>query len=176
MIRALHRRRGSAAGGVIVVLVLALAAGALWYFVLRSTPQKTVGGLLEAARVGDEQMMLEYLTPQSRSEPGLVIGLTRRLAGEPAGEPQYSIGEPVVGETTATVPVEFPVGNTIATLTGMRTLTVPYVLHREGQTWLVDTAATQEEIGRRLTDSALEMLRRFIMSGGPIGSPDGRRI
>jgi hypothetical protein len=177
MFRKAHSRRGSAATAIIVILVLALIGGGVWYFVLRSTPEKTVGNLLEAARIGEDETMKDYLTEASRTDGGLVLGLTRRLVGDPTGEPEYTIGEPVIADGSATVPVEFPVGDTIATLTGRETFTVPYVLRKEGRTWLVDTADTREEIGRRVAGGALDTLRRFITpGGGSAPAPDGQTI
>ena len=162
------RRRGSAASIVVVVLVLVLLAGGLWYFVFRSTPEKTVTNLLQAARRGDEERMAAYLTEGSRVEGNPIVGLTRHMAGEAEGEPQYTVGEREVTEERAVVPVEFPVSGTISTLTGMESLTVPYVLHREGRTWLVDTSDTQQEIANRIAGGAWDMVRRFIMRGGPM--------
>ncbi|MFW5866924.1 MAG: hypothetical protein ACOCX2_03845 [Armatimonadota bacterium] len=169
MFHRISSRRGSAGSVVVVVIVLALLAGGLWYFVLRSTPEKTVTNLLEAVRLGDEQMAAAYLTEASAVEGNLVMGLTRRLAGEPTGEPQYTVGEAAILEDRATVAVEFPVGGTFRTLTGVESFTMPYVLQREGQTWLVDVPETQEEVGREITGGALDILRRFI---SPDDSPD----
>jgi len=165
MFGTMHSRRGSAASAVIVVIVLIALAGGLWYFVLRSTPTKTVTSLLEAARMGDAQMMANYLTEDSSGEGDLVIGLTRRLTGDATGEPEYTVGEAEITENRAVVPVQFPVEGMISTLTGMETFTLPYVLNREGRTWLVDTNETQQEIGNRVAGGALEMFRRFISPG-----------
>ncbi|MBD3291462.1 MAG: hypothetical protein GF393_00950, partial [Armatimonadia bacterium] len=170
MFRTLHSRRGSAATVVVVVLVLALIAGGLWYFVLRSTPEKTVTGMLEAVRAGDEEALKAYLTEQSQEDAGLVLGLTRKLAGNATGKPRYTIDEPVISENVATVSVQFPLGDTISTLTGMETFNMPYVLHREGQTWLVDTADTQEELGKQFAGGVMNILRRFILPGGGLGA------
>ncbi len=162
MFRSPHKRQGSAAGAVLVVILLALAAGGAWYFVFRSTPEKTVAAMLEAVRVGDQRTTAEYLTDVTATEGNIVMGLTRRLAADATGEPEYVIGEPEIVDDRATVPVQFPVGGTFRTLTGMESVTIPYVLHRQGRIWLVDVSDTQEEIGQRITDGALDMLRRLM--------------
>ncbi|MFW6438207.1 MAG: hypothetical protein ACOCZ7_04250 [Armatimonadota bacterium] len=172
MLQTASSRRGSAGSVIIVVLVIALLAGGLWYFVLRSTPEKTISQMLEATRLGDEQTAASYLTEGSTAEGNIVMGLTRRLAGEPTGEPQYIIGEATVLEDRATVPVEFPIGGTFRTLTGMESFTMPYVLQREGQTWLVDIAETQDEVANQVTGGALDILRRFISPDTSTGDED----
>jgi len=171
MFRTLHRRRGSAMTVVVVVLVLALIAGGLWFFVLRSTPEKTVKGMLEAVRAGDEESLSSYLTERSKDSAPMVLGLTRKLTGGATAEPQYAIEEPAISENVATVSVQFPLGDTISTLTGMETFSMPYVLHREGQTWLVDAPDTQEELGRQFAGGIMNILRRFILPGGGPGGP-----
>jgi hypothetical protein len=160
--RSPHKRQGSVASGVTVVILLALAAGGAWYFVFRSTPVKTVANMLEAMRIGDQRATAEYLTDVTDAEGNLVMGLTRRLAGEPTEEPQYVIGEPEIVDDRATMPVQFPVGGTFRTLTGMESITIPYILHRQERVWLIDIPDTQEEIGQRITDGALDILRRLL--------------
>ncbi len=173
MFHALHRKRRRAVTAVAVIIILALAAVALWYFVLRSTPHKTVSALLDAARKGDEVLMKDHFTERSAGKMDFVISMTRRLAGTEAGEPTYTIEEATVAEKTATVPVEFPISGTIATVTGRESVTVPYVLHREGRTWRVDAQDTQAEIADRFADSFFGALRRFFMPETPSG--EGRK-
>lgn len=170
MFRTLHSRRGSAATVVVVLLVLALIAGGLWYFVLRSTPEKTVTALLEAARVDDRELMNDYLTDRSIDGAPLVTSLTTRLAGRGAGEPDYSIGEAEINGNRALVPVQFPLGDTISAIAGVDSFTMPYVLHREGRTWLVDAPDTQEELARQAAGGLLDAFRRFVLPGGPPGN------
>jgi len=172
MFRTASSRRGAVGTVIVVLIVLALLAGGVWYFVLRSTPEKTVSNMLEAVRLGDEQMAADYLTEGSTAEGNIVMGLTRRLVGEPTGEPRYTIGEPTIMEDRATVPVEFPVGGTFRTITGMESFTMPYVLRKDGQTWLVDVPETQQEVATKITDGALGILRRFISPDESSGDED----
>jgi hypothetical protein len=176
MFRTHDSRRGAAGSALVVVLVLAVLGAGLWYFVLRSTPKKTVTNLLEATRLGDEQMASDYLLEPTTAGESLVMGLTRRLVGDATGEPQYTVQEPDITEDRAIVPVQFPVEGTFRTLTGMESLTIPYVLHRQGRTWLVDVTETKEEIGREIAGGAMEMLQRFLSPGGaPEGAVPGER-
>ncbi len=171
MFRALHRRRGRAATVVVVILLLALIGGGVWYFVLRSTPEKTVGAFLEAARAGDEEAMQKYLTERSGDADSPTIGLARHLAGKPEGEPKYTVGEPDISEDTATVLVGFPLGDTAQLLAGKDTFTVPFVLHREGQTWLIDAPDTWEQTLKTGLGSLLQYFMRFMLPGGAAGAP-----
>ena len=163
MFRRMQRRRGSAASVILVILILALVAGGVWYFVLRSTPKKTVTAMLDAARTGGEALVMDYLTERSRGREQMVVTMTRRLAGTGTGEPEYTIGDATTGENTATVPVEFPLGSTVSTLTGRETITIPYVLHREERMWLVDTPDTQTEAARKLAGGLFDALKRFFL-------------
>jgi len=175
MVRTPHRRRGSAAAAVIVILALALIAGGLWYFVLRSTPERTVTTLLEAARAGDEDAMRDCLTERSATAHEMVTALTRRLAGRDSAEPTWSIGETVVSDDRATVPVEFDLGGAASLIAGVDSVTVPYVLHREGRMWLVDAPDTHAEALRQAAGGLLEFFRQFIIPGAPGGTfPPGR--
>lgn len=176
MMRRMHRRRGSAATVVVVVLVLALVAGGLWYFVLRSTPEKTVEQMLEAARMEDRDLMQQFMTDREVEGAPIVVGLTLHLAGGGPGEPTYTIGEPEISDSIAQVPVQFPLEGTVTTLTGIDTFTMPYVLHREGQTWLVDVRDTQEELGRQAASGVMDVIRRFILPGGGPGGPGAGQI
>lgn len=174
MVRTPHRRRGSAAAVVVVILALALIAGGLWYFVFRSTPERTVTTLLEAARAGDEDAMRDCLTERSATGHEMVTALTRQLAGRDSAEPTWSIGESVVSEDRATVPVEFDVGGAASLIAG-DSITIPYVLHREGRIWLVDAPETQAEALRQAAGGLLEFFRQFILPGAPGGTfPPGR--
>jgi hypothetical protein len=161
-----NRRRGAAGTVVVILLVLALIVGGAWYFVWRSTPQKTVRMMLEAARVNDEETMKDYLTERSPEGASLVTALSLRLAGDAGGEPQYTIEEPEMTGERATVPVTFPIGDVIGAFLGRDEVTVPYVLHRENRRWLVDTADTTDEIGSRIAETTLDALKRFLFPGG----------
>jgi hypothetical protein len=169
MFRTLHTRRGSAGTIVIVVLVLALIAGGLWYFVMRSTPEKTVRGMLEAARIEDRARMKEFMTDRETQGPPIVMTLTLRLVGDGVGEPKYTIGEPEISENLAEVPVQFPLEGAFSTVTGIETFTMPYVLHREGQAWLVDIPDTREELARQAASGVMDGIRRFVLPGGALG-------
>ena len=168
---ALHRRRGSAGTVVVVILVLALIAGGLWYFLLRSTPERAVSAFLEAARAGDDALMQEHLTERSGDEDSPTVGVAKHLAGEPEGEAKYTIGDAVIAESVATVPVEFPLGETAKLLAGKETFTVPFVVHREGQTWLVDAPDTWEKTLKSGLGALIQYFTRFMLPGGATGAP-----
>ncbi len=166
-----HRRRGSAATVVVVILVLALIGAGLWYFVLRSTPERAVSAFLEAARAADDALMQKHLTERSGDADSPTVGLAKHLAGKPEGEPKYTIGEPTISEDTATVPVEFPLGETAQLLAGKDTFTVPFVVHREGQTWLVDAPDTWEQTLKTGLGTLIQYFMRFLLPGGGVGGP-----
>lgn len=173
LFRPRNRRRGAAGTVVAIVVVLALIVGGAWYYIARSTPQKTVRMMLEAARVNDEETMKDYFTERSPEGPSLVTVLSLRLAGDAGGEPEYTIGEPEVEGERATVPVTFPIGDAIGAFLGQETVTVPYVLHGENRRWLVDTADTTDEIRSRIADTTLDALKRFLFPGAGPATSDG---
>lgn len=155
-------RRGAAGTVVVIVLALIVVAGGLWFFLLRSTPERTMASMLEAARAGDQPAMRAHLTERS-SDDGLVVTLTRRLTGGPEGEPRYSVGEAQIEEDRATVTVTFPLGPAISAMTGRDSLTVPYVLHREDGQWLVDERDTAAAAGREITGGATGLMQDFLV-------------
>ena len=166
MFRLISGRHGGAESVVLIVIVLALAAASAWYFLLRSTPERSVTMMLEAARAGEEETMAEYLTARSPRGGTLPFILGRRLAGGPEGEPGYTVGEASIDNDRATVPVTFPLTGMTARLLGRDSVTVPYVLHREQGTWLVDTGDTTAEIRREIAGSTFDLIERFIVPEG----------
>ena len=160
-------RRGSAASVVVVLLAVALLGIGIWHFLLRSTPEKTLSQMLEAVRTGDEDTIRSHLTARSDAEGNLVMGLVRGLSGDPTGEPPYTIGESVVTDMRASVPVEFPLGDTFRRLTGKGSITIPFVLHRDGLTWLVDVPDTQDEVMQKVSDTMMDLIWRFVAPHAP---------
>lgn len=142
----ISRRRGSAAAVVVVVVaILAIAGGAMWYFMLRSTPERAVATMLQAQADGDEEKLRSVLTERSQqwmSMSGGVVGMAQR-SGE---EPQYEIGAAEVDGEQANVPVTFPAPEQMQRLTDRKELTIRYALRNEDGEWKVDLQDTLKSV------------------------------
>ena len=141
---------------VLGVMILALAAGAAWWFLLRSTPEKAAAQYVAAVRAGDEEKAKAALSSQTLRE---VENLQKTLSGQfgamagntiasmkmaskllPAAQfnVDMEIGKAEVKGNTATIPLQLkPKGGNMpeATLAGMSR---PLKLVREGGQWKVD--------------------------------------
>ncbi len=162
MFRYANAREGKAGTVLLTLLIIAAAGGGAWYFIIRSTPENSVAMMLEAARVNDQEKMNARLTARSRNDESLVIALSRALAGTSEDEPTYTVGEAEITDDRATVPVTFPLSGTAAVVIGRDTVTVPFVLHREGMTWLVDSEDTGGELRSEIAGSTLDLIERFL--------------
>ena len=145
------RARSGRARGVVLVLVLLIAAGAAaWYFLLRSTPERTVAEMIVAARSGERVMLLALFAENSQD---LVTAFGGAAGGPPIwqqmllGNEQsaYTIGRATITGDRATVPLTMQAPDAIADLTDLREYTVDYALVREGWRWKVDVPATARD-------------------------------
>ena len=143
-----RRRSGKALGTVFVVLLL-IAAGmaAGWYFLLRSTPERTVTELMEAVRRGDDEALAELFTTQSQP----LIDTMGAAGGGPQiwqlmlfGDEQsdYTVGSATMDGDQAKVPLTMQSPDAVREITGADQYTMTYVLIKEDGRWRVDIMAT----------------------------------
>jgi len=142
------RRSGKALGTVfVIVLFIAVGMAAGWYFYLRSTPERTVTEMVEAARRGDDEMLKSLFTADSQS----VVGTIGAAGGGPPiwqvmlfGDEQseYTVGSATVDGDQAKVPLTMQSPDMIREITGADEYTMTYMLIKEGSEWRVDIMAT----------------------------------
>ncbi len=142
------RRSGKALGTVfVIVLFIAVGMAAGWYFYLRSTPERTVTEMVEAARRGDDEALKALFTADSQS----VVGTIGAAGGGPPiwqvmlfGDEQseYTVGSATVDGDQAKVPLTMQSPDMIREITGADEYTMTYMLIKEGSEWRVDIMAT----------------------------------
>ena len=167
------RPQGSSAGkwvALVVVLVVAAAAGG-WYFFLRSTPEQTVKGFLEASQRDDAQAVTSYMSAESvklMDQMGGSSSVGRMFA--PAGSDQkYTIGQATITGDTATVPVKMPMPKeAMLGSTGGGEFEWPFTLVKEEGKWKVDLKETWQAMLGALTK---EMMKGMTTSPGAPGMP-----
>jgi hypothetical protein len=138
----LSRRTGSAAVTVVVIVaILAIAGGALWFFMLRSTPEKAVATMLQAQIDGDEELLKSVLTEDSQRWASMGAG-AMRMANENA--PEYEVGEAEMDGEQAKVPVTYTMPEQMQQMTNTTEVTMNYVVQKEDGEWKVDLAETMK--------------------------------
>lgn len=161
MFRSSFSRRGAAATVVVIILLLIIAGGAVWYFVLRSTPEKTVNAALMAA-VEDNRGDVERLaTADSRDMAAMYVSGMRRIIPPETPEGQehpWVLDEAVIDGETARVPVTVTLPSGVEMIFGSDQMTLDHVLHYEEGVWRLDV----RETASAMADSALDSIfRRF---------------
>jgi hypothetical protein len=137
-------RVGSAASTVVTIIaILALAGGAVWYFMLRSTPEKAVATMLQAQIDGDTEALKSVLTEDSQqwaSMSGAAMGAANQDA------PEYEIGEAEIDGDDATVPVSYAIPEDMQQFTNTTEFEIDYVCQREDGAWKIDLADTMRSM------------------------------
>lgn len=161
-----NSRRGRAAAAVVVIIaILAIAGGAVWYFVLRSTPEKAVATMLHAMQEGDQETLRSVLTERSQSFASMATGPMSMPLGE--GEEAFTVGAAEVEGEQARVPVTFPLPEQVSQMseTGMVDLT--YVVHREEGKWKVDL----EDTFKAMMSDMMSGIGNMVKPGEPEPAP-----
>jgi len=144
---------------VVVVLVIVGAGGAGgWYFLLRSTPERTLEQFLRAGMEGDRETVKACLSRESLEMadrfgdgmPGMGRAAPRTSAGDDAEKPEvdYTIGSAEVEGDKATVPLTLKVPEAVAQRAGTTEFKMNYALVKEGGKWKIDFGATMREMMR----------------------------
>ncbi len=155
------RRTGSAAVAVIVIVaVVAIAGAAVWYFMLRSTPEKTVAQMMEAQIRGDNETVKNCVTERSQHYLTMPGAMTRGITDGEDEDIEYTVGEAEIDGDRAKVPVTVPVAERVAQISGMKDMTFTYALRREDGRWKVDFEDTLMELMGNARRGLLEMMPR----------------
>ena len=149
------KKSGGSAGKVIaIILVLAvIGAAAGWYFVLRSTPEKTMKLMLEASEKKDTAAVKTFFCAKDQkllaAMPG---GEMLPMGASPGEKPKYKIGTSTITGDKATIPVTFeiPKGSIPAGMSVGPEMPMTFVLVKEEGTWKVDMQATMAEMFKGL--------------------------
>ena len=158
---------------VVVVVLVILGAGGVgaWYFLLRSTPERTLEQFMQASTRGDQEAVKACLSSESLEMAdsfgdgmaGMGRGAPRTSAGDDAEKPEvdYTIGSAEVEGDKATVPLTLKMPEGVAQRTGTTEFKINYALVKEEGKWKVDLKATMAEMFRGFG----EQLRRQGMQG-----------
>ena len=157
------RPQGSSAGKwvVLVVVIVAAAAAGGWYFFLRSTPERTVKGFLEASKRNDAQAVKSYMSAESVKLMDQFGGSSSlgRMFATGGSDQKYTIGKATITGDTATVPVKMPVPKeAMLGSTGGGEFETPFALAKEGGQWKVDLKETVQAM--------MGALMKEMMKGG----------
>ncbi len=134
------RRTGAAVVIVIVIVaILAIAGAGVWWFVLRSTPEKTLHTMFRAQMAGDVETVRACMTERSQRWADRMGGMT---GGGSEQEFEYALGETEIDGDRATVPVTMPLPEQVTQYTGQTEITLKYSLHNEDGSWKVDMQDT----------------------------------
>lgn len=174
MVMGQPKPKGSSKGrwiALVVVLVVAVAAAGGWYFFLRSTPEQTVKGFLEASQRNDAPAVKGYLSAESvklMDQFGGGSSLGRIFA--PGGSDQkYTIGQATRAGDTATVPVKMPMPKgAMLGSTGGGEFEMPFSVVKEEGKWKVDLKETWQAMMGALMK---EMMKGMTTSPGAPGMP-----
>ena len=154
--RRTSRHNGSAAVVVVVIVaILAIAGGAVWYFLIRSTPENAVATMLQAQAEGDQEKLKSVLTERSQQWASMAGGPMDTGAGGD-GTPAYEIGVAQVDGERATVPVTYPLPAPMQQMSDTPDFTLNYVTHHEDGRWKVDLQDTIESMMGDLMSGAGE--------------------
>ena len=151
------RRSGAAVVIVIVIVaILAIAGAGVWWFVLRSTPEKTLRTMFAAQKRGDGEAFAACMTERSQAYASAV---GNALANSPQ-EFEYTLGDAEIDGDKATVPVTMPIPERVSQYSGQTEVTLKYALQKEGGAWKVD-----------MQDTIAAMMGGLMggMGGGPPG-------
>jgi len=145
---------GSAVKIIAIILVLAvIGAAAGWYFVLRSTPEKTMKLMLEASEKKDTAAVKALFCAKDQKLLAAIPGGDKALfpasSSPGAGEkPKYKIGTSTITGDKATIPVTFEMPK--ASMPAMPDMTMTFALVKEEGAWKVDMQATMAEMFKGL--------------------------
>jgi hypothetical protein len=136
---------------IVVVALVAIAGGAAWYFLLRSTPEKTVAKFLDAAQKGDTATVGTLMTEKSKSGADRVVAMFKQDQPKPC-----AIGKSVVSGATVMVTATTPVpAQAAAFLGGKTSLDVPFVCVKEKGKWCIDMEQTVQAIVKNMMSGAM---------------------
>ncbi len=142
MTRMMPRRRGVVAGPLLAVILLIAIMAGIWYFALRSTPERTVSVVLAAVQEGDRDLLDEHLARDSvRWAEEYLSVMSQMMAGDTGDEPPWTVGEARVSGNEATVPVTVRVREGLALLSGSER-TIDHVVVLEDGRWKLDVEKT----------------------------------
>jgi len=147
------KKSGGSAGKIIaIILVLAIiGAAAGWYFVLRSTPEKTMKLMLEASEKKDTAAVTAlFCAKDQKSLESMGGGDMFPMGASPGAgkEPKYKIGTSTITGDKATIPVTFEMPK--ASMPAMPDMTMTFALVKEEGAWKVDMQATMAEMFKGL--------------------------
>lgn len=144
MIRGMSKTGSTATSMLYGIAALALFAAGVWYFMLRSTPERTVEAFLQAQAERDMRKMENLLTEDSK--PWVTkIGQVTTTATE-SNEPAYEIGASHIDGDRATVPVTYPLPERAQHLTESGTFRLDYVLYLQENQWRIDLETTMKSL------------------------------
>ncbi len=146
------RRTGAAVVIVVVIVAIVAIAGAgVWYFVLRSTPEKTLQTMFRAQMNGDVETVKACMTERSQIWARNMTGM---MGAVPEQDFEYTLGEAEIDGRRATVVVTFPLPEEISRYTGQTEMKVSYALQKENGAWKVDLQDTVSATTRALMGGA----------------------
>ena len=145
-------------GNVLAIIVLAAAAFAGWWFLLKpKTPEQVVNAFIAAARAGDVEKVKTCVSSASRAEldeSGAAEGLKRSFQKNPntkeSDEEKVKIGETTFeGGSKALVEVMPTEPAAASAVGGMK---VQMVLIKEEGQWRIDSKQTQDLMIKRVME------------------------
>ena len=135
------KRRTGLIVGIIVLLLLVVGAGSVYFFVLRSTPEKTLSAVCNAYTSGDAQGLFNQLSARAQSQTSVAkISQGLQAAKQPPinGIKTCTFNNVQENGSTATADMTFTFGNA-----ALNSLVKPFKfqLVNENGTWKLDSAA-----------------------------------
>ena len=143
---------------IVTVAVVAIAAGAGWYFFLRPTPEKTVTKFLDSLYDGKGDVAKTCLCDESakdwdKNQDKIGQWFKRAETADKKDKP-YKIGKTDAKGTAASVMVNAPIPQAMSQFLGGKTsVDVPFACVKEKGAWKVDLAETGKQMMKSLMAS-----------------------
>jgi hypothetical protein len=142
---------GGIAGIIVTIAVLAIAAGAGWYFFLRPTPEKCVTKFLDAAYGGQTDIAKSCLSEASQAQWDRMSGMFKRSETATKKEKDYKIGKITQTGSTSVVTVSVAIPAQVVQFMGGKTsLDMPFACLKEKGAWKVDLEQTGKEMQKSI--------------------------
>ena len=143
---------------IVTVAVVAIAAGAGWYFFLRPTPEKTVTKFLDSLYAGKMDVAKTCLAEASAKDwdknQTQISQWFKQADSADKKEKPYKIGKSEAKGTAATVQVTAPIPQAMAQWFGGKTsVDFPFACVKEKGDWRVDLAETGKQMLKSLMGS-----------------------
>lgn len=171
MVQSASRKSGGLGlviGIVVTVAILAVAGGAAWFFLLRSTPEKVVTKFMDAGADGNGEVAKSCLSEASAKDWNNMAPFFKRQEGADRKAKAYTLGMTTKTGDTATTVVSMPIPAQMASLplfAGKTTLDVQMATVKERGEWKIDIDKSMADTVHALLPGAMSGRMRHGMSG-----------